>query len=444
MQIHRHKGIAMVLAVLLATAPLASCSTVTDTKGGVMHIAATPALDFTESPSAVSGDIAESANDFAFRFAQALLDESEPDANFLCSPYSAWLPLAALANATDAQRQPELLRILGAAGLSASQLNTAASDMLAALTEERNNRNREEEGLEPHNPLSIANAIFVDQEARLNSDFAQTFARDYSGAAMSVDFASDEAADAINTWAAEQTDGLIPEIVSPGTLDPETAAAIANAIYFSDRWEWEFSEDDTVPGDFHTPDGTAAAQFMRREGEQPYYEDSNLQAVQLDFATGGSLLVLLPKDGDAAALLQEMNEARLQEILFEVQNREGLLKLPRFEVHSGVMSLSGVLEALEVPLLDATDPPLDALVDGESLYLSQAVQSATIRVDEKGTTAAAVTVVMTTGTALPEPTAPFEMVCDSPFVFILLGDSAGGSQQVLFTGVVNDPAAGTA
>jgi serine protease inhibitor len=39
------------------------------------------------------------------------------------------------------------------------------------------------------------------------------------------------------------------------------------------------------------------------------------------------------------------------------------------------------------------------------------------------------------GEAAPMPTEPFEMVCDRPFMFML--ESNG---QVLFTGVVNNPA----
>jgi serine protease inhibitor len=58
-----------------------------------------------------------------------------------------------------------------------------------------------------------------------------------------------------------------------------------------------------------------------------------------------------------------------------------------------------------------------------------------IKVDEKGTTAAAVTVIAAAGAGMPLPTEPFEMVCDKPFMFVL--ESYG---QALFTGVVNNPA----
>jgi serine protease inhibitor len=36
---------------------------------------------------------------------------------------------------------------------------------------------------------------------------------------------------------------------------------------------------------------------------------------------------------------------------------------------------------------------------------------------------------------MPEPTNPFEMKCDTPFVFVLTGSSG----DILFTGAVNQP-----
>jgi serpin B len=73
--------------------------------------------------------------------------------------------------------------------------------------------------------------------------------------------------------------------------------------------------------------------------------------------------------------------------------------------------------------------------------LSSAVQKALIKVDEKGTTAAAVTVMAIEATSgpPPPPPKPFEMICDKPFMFILYDYTYDGGNQVLFTGIVNQP-----
>jgi serpin B len=114
----------------------------------------------------------------------------------------------------------------------------------------------------------------------------------------------------------------------------------------------------------------------------------------------------------------------------------GKLLLPKFEI-TNKFDLNDALTALGVPLFDSEAAPLTGglIESGIPVWIDKAVQKAMIKVDEKGTTAAAVTVMMTAGAGMPQPTEPFEMVCDRPFVFVL--ENYG---QAMFTGVVNNPA----
>jgi serine protease inhibitor len=60
-------------------------------------------------------------------------------------------------------------------------------------------------------------------------------------------------------------------------------------------------------------------------------------------------------------------------------------------------------------------------------------------VDEKGTTAAAVTVIVAPASDMPpnEEPPPFEMTVDRPFVF-LLTERVRGGEVILFVGAVNN------
>jgi hypothetical protein len=135
--------------------------------------------------------------------------------------------------------------------------------------------------------LKIANAIFVDNNYTLNREFAQKFADYYRGAAFNVDFASETAVSEINNWADDNTNGLIKNLVD--RFEPNTVMAIANAIYFSDKWIWRFNKEDTKENIFYTLDGNTTTNFMLREGEQPYFEDETIQATCLNFQLGGDL-----------------------------------------------------------------------------------------------------------------------------------------------------------
>lgn len=375
------------------------------------------------------------ANDFAFRLSAALLEDANTTESFVCSPYSVWLPLAALSGAVQEQYLDALKESLGLDGMTMEELNQAASRMLYDLT---NEHGKELHGESAHTPLKIANAIFVDNTVTLKQSFAQTFLDFYRGTSMNVDFDSPDAVDAVNEWVSDNTGGLIPKIVE--SFDSETVAALANAIYFSDGWQSEFREENTAEDVFHTPGGDVTAQLMLRSGShEPYYEDERLQATNLGFVNGGGLLVLLPKDDDAAGLLSSMDETYFQEILDGIEGRTGKLLLPRFSAKTGPLSLNDSLKALGVPLFERGSLTGGLLEDPEfPVWMDQVTHSAFIQADEKGVTAAAVTVMGLVGAAMPQPE-PFEMICNRPFVFILYGDVYSTLKQILFTGVINTP-----
>jgi serpin B len=298
-------------------------------------------------------------------------------------------------------------------------------------------------------PLKIANAIFVGHDVTLKQSFADQFSQYYSGTAMTVDFSSQEAVDLVNQWASDHTEGLISDIID--RFDPRTVAAIANAIYFSDRWDTEFNPDLTVeevfylrPGHLSTsPTSEVKVPFMVRDGGiMDYYEDENVQAVNLPFATGGGMTIILPKGGDATGLLKTMTSEYYDTILKNTHQATGKLMLPRFSFDSGLMDLKGALEGLGVTLFDESLAPLTGglLEEPYEVWVEKAVQKAVIEVDEKGTTAAAVTLMIMAGNSVMMPPAEtFEMICDRPFVFVLYGRTYDGGNQVLFTGVVNEP-----
>ena len=431
------KRIFLVMSAVLITGLAVSCAEPSET--AIVSVNQASLIETKTPGSEADITAAKGANDFAFRLSAALskteMLQNGAEANFICSPFSVYLSLAALSNAVGGDEKSALLESLGAYGISENDVNTAASRMLYDLTSAPYVIESSENNF---TPLHIANAVFADKNKTLNKDFAQIFADYYRGAAFGVDFSGKESADAVNRWASENTNGLIDKIIDD--FDPNTIAAIASAIYFSDRWSSEFDKSDTKTDTFLAPGGaTVTTEFMLRSGRQNYYEDDAVQSTFLNFKNGGGMYVLLPKKESAADLLQGMDYDFLSVLRDNMERRDGVLKLPKFEIESGVMNLNDALISLGIPLFDSGNPAITGIVDGEPLYISSAVQKAVIKVDEAGTTAAAVTVEIMAGNALEEPTVPFEMICDKPFVFVLCGGTKDGGQKVLFTGAVNKP-----
>jgi len=430
--------ILLVAGLFLAISCVSSNDNNIVNNGSINIVSVTPkaliAPSYVEPDPAVI-TAAVGANDFAFRLGAELLKDNDGK-NFVVSPYSVWLPLAALVNAVDARYKDAVLNALGAAGITEDDINKAASRMLYDLT------NAGAEGYEwYHNPLRIANAIFVDRKVTLRRDFAQVFMDYYRGSSINVDFLSQDAVDAVNRWASDNTEGLITNLIEK--FDDDTVAAIANAIYFSDKWSWEFDPEKTKEDVFHAPRGDTTAHYMLREGSnQTYYEDARVQAIPLRFTGSGGLYILLPQSGAASAeaLLSAMTNEYFTEIQQKSSPAEGKLLLPRFSIENDVKALKASLIALGIPLFQDDDTITGLIEEDLPLMLSEAIQKAVIKVDEKGTTAAAVTVFGIEATGMPlQPTTHFEMICDRPFVFILYDHTIEGGSQILFTGVVNQP-----
>ncbi len=375
-------------------------------------------------------------NGFALRFTEALLKQKKEGENLIASPYSAWLPLAALVNGCSGEAQEQLLKVIGEAGIDAETLNQAVKAINAGLSQEERQKSYEEYGETFESPLKIANALFVQKDAAVNQMFEQLFSDNYDGKLFSVDFSDSSAANAINSWASEKTDGKITEIVD--SFDAGTAAAIANALYFSDSWSSQFLEENTTDGTFHGAKQDENAAFMNQElSDGIYYEDEMMQAVVLWTTSGGQMVLCLPKDGySAEEAMQSLTTEKLQKIS-EADYRCVQLSLPKFKLESNVFSIKEALEAMGVPLMQATDAALTGVLDNEALYISSALQSAMVEVDENGLTAAAVTVMGLEKMALMPETDPIELTFDRPFAFVLTGNGEDAGDQILFTGVVN-------
>lgn len=378
----------------------------------------------------------DGANGFAFRLTKEMLEETEKGENSVMSPYSVWLPLAALANGTDEEAKAELLSALGKSCMDVDALNEEVKNALSILKQEEQVVWMRENGMEEYeSPLKIANALFVDRKFPVNGEFESNFTENYDGKLFEVDFADGSAVQIVNDWADEQTDGKIRQVID--SFDPQTVAAIANAIYYADGWAKKFPEENTRNDIFQGSAGEQEAPFMYHEfTEMPYYEDETMQAAALSTATGGRLTVLLPKEGQSAEELLAGMDADKFAKLMESGEATVQLFLPKFKVESGIFSVKEVLERMGIPLTDGENPHLDKVAEGELLYISQAVQKAMIEVDEEGMTAAAVTVMAMQRMSMPIEQEPVEMKCDRPFAFILSAYDGEG-QQVLFTGVVN-------
>jgi len=110
------------------------------------------------------------------------------------------------------------------------------------------------------------------------------------------------------------------------------------------------------------------------------------------------------------------------------------LTIPKFTMEKSIDDLPEILADMG---MESAFEPNSANFDviAEDLYISQVLHKAKIEVDEEGTKAAAVTVIVgTDATAIQEPEY-YEFIADRPFIYVLQDTKTG---LILFLGRVNN------
>lgn len=216
-------------------------------------------------------------------------------------------------------------------------------------------------------------------------------------------------------------------------------------MYFKGQWTSPFDRALTRPQAFTRGDGgRASVPMMVQGGNFPYYRGLGLQAIRLPYGAGHTaMIVVLPDKGtDLARVQASLTAPGFDGLVSRLAVSRGTISLPRFAVsYTSVPNLNGPLIALGMGQAfrrDAAD--FDAMFQPPRPihpYISEVAHKAVMRVDEKGTTAAAVTSVggvQSTGVGVAVN--QFTMIVDRPFFCAIQEDTTGA---VLFMGQITDP-----
>ncbi|TSA47388.1 MAG: serpin family protein [Chloroflexi bacterium] len=287
--------------------------------------------------------------------------------------------------------------------------------------------------------LSIANALWGQDGWPFLPEYLDLLAANYGSGMRLVDFENvpESARRQINDWVSDQTRKRIKDIIPPGMIDPSTRLVLANAIYFKATWEHEFDPKETSDEPFYLLDGdTVSVPMMGMEtGEDfAYATGDGWQAVALPYKGGlTEMVVIVPDAGNFETFESALTAERYEEILAKMESQEVILSMPKFTFETQY-GLKDVLAGMG--MLDAFDPHAADFsgIDGQrDLVISDAIHKAFIAVDEKGTEAAAATVVfMGMGALMPEG---IVLTIDRPFFYVIRDIPSG---TILFMGRVVD------
>jgi serpin B len=288
--------------------------------------------------------------------------------------------------------------------------------------------------------MVIANSIWGQDGWPFLPEYLDLLALNYGAGMRLVDFAnaSESARQQINNWVSEQTKKRIKDIIPLGMPDPSTRLVLANAIYFKATWEHEFEANSTYDAPFTLLSGdSVSAPRMAQEYQQtfPYASGDGWQAVALPYKGGlTEMVIFVPDAGEYAAFESTLTVERYTGIISELIPQQVLLSMPKFSFEAEY----GLKDTLQGMGMRSAFDPLEADFSGmdgqRMLFIGEALHKAFIAVDEKGTEAAAATVVLMMAGAMPPE--GIVLTIDRPFFFVIRDVPTG---TVLFMGRVVDP-----
>lgn len=414
------------LAALLAAAPLvAAC--------GTEKAEATEARADVPRAGAGSGDAR------AFAGASTMLGwdlyrflAGREQGNMFLSPYSIAAAMAMVTAGARGESAAQLHTVLHTATLG-ENLHPAFNALDHALA-----ASAPKDGAAPFE-LATANSAWAQAGFAFERAYLETLARYYGAGVHLADFErkTEAARAAVNDWVEERTKDRIKDLLPKGSVDALTRLVLVNAIYFKADWLSPFAKESTAPGPFTTLAGARKDMpMMHQTASFAYAKGNGLEALELPYAGNAvSMVVLLP----AAGALKEV-EPRLATdaatLMAGMKSTRAVVTLPKWEFTSS-FALRDAFTTLGAR--DPFDPGLADFsgMDGKrDLYVSDVFHKAFVRVDEKGTEAAAATGAVVGATSAPvDP--PVQFTVDRPFVFLIRHRESGA---VLFAGRVTDPA----
>ncbi|ROO89713.1 serpin B [Actinocorallia herbida] len=361
---------------------------------------------------------AAAAGDLAFGL--ALLDAwcaADPSANIVLSPASVASGLGMAA--------------LGAKGATAAEMSEALGWPADPLPDLR----ARTAALRATPGLKVSDQIWADPGPATERPYLDRLQTAYRAPLRLVPLLAEpeDARATINDAIAEDTDGLIEDLLPEGSLGG-VPWVLTDAVHFEADWASPFEPEDTAPRPFTTASGGRVdAEFLNRSNRYGYANENGWTAVRLPYSRGTVSMVALLPDADAddtGCAIPSAEALRGLALKDEVVS----LALPKTDLTTK-RQLKDLLEktGMSLPFSDTAD---FTGISRDAGKLAFVLHAATLRVDEEGTEAAAATAVGVEATGAAPPDQLLEVVFDRPYLLLLRDEVTG---QPLFLARVADP-----
>ncbi|KAF7143757.1 hypothetical protein RHSIM_Rhsim05G0094700 [Rhododendron simsii] len=412
-----------------------------------------------------STKITKSRLDFSTAMAkQLLLEQVEKGSNdnFALSPISIDVVLTMVAAGSRGRTLERVLALLGAQDID--EIKSSASEMMAVVAGCGGGRTPDEggDGL----VLCMVNGAWVDKRFPLIDSFREEVLKgiyacntetvDFQKESLGIGYDSDEIAELeeideegfkanevvkkVNLWAKEASKGLITNLLQPQSLSPQTAIVLANGLYFKGMWTnaHRFDESLTKKRTFYLLTGdTVSIPFMTSDKKYHYRSFDAFKVLKVPYQSAKldkkfSMYFFLPHE-----------RVGLQNLLEELCSDSGSLKQDYFDLRevslakfwiptfkfSYEFNIAETMKEMGMTFPFVENPEdfseMKKIPEGIQVLATSMIQKVVVKVEEKGTEAAAVTrarpIYLSYKPYLPKPS----FVADHPFLFMIKEKMSG-------------------
>jgi len=362
----------------------------------------------------------EGSQDMTYPFFAEVNKRVTADENFMISPLSLTEVLAMLANGAEGETQRQILDAMNIGTLSAGQACQSLKNLNDYLPK-----------ADKKTVVTISNSQWIDNDLKVKDSYVRSNETSLGAETFNRDLSTESTMEAINKWCYNSTNGCIEKVLNQ-PLSEDTKMILINALYFKGLWKNKFDKNKTTDEYFTNYDGSKSKVKMMHQSEKHRAcTDETFDVAEFVYGNGTFCMdVILPHDGVTLDdVLKDFDGQKMNECLNAMSRCEVELSMPRMELkyrrrlNDDLMAL-GMNDAFNPETADFSN------MSNDQLFVSFIEQVTSLKVDEEGTVAAAVTYAGTYEmTATPSGILIFNM--DRPFAFIIRDQQTG---VVLFIG----------
>jgi len=288
--------------------------------------------------------------------------------------------------------------------------------------------------------LNLANVIYADKTLKIKDEIYQILKQTTKNSKIeNIDFKNepDTSRIIINDFVEQKTKNLIKNLLPNGFVDSDTRSILLNCIYFYGNWKTSFEEHNTKPFPWAGSPNNKNKKFLAMSQKNKnlqilrnHQKFKTLELLRIPYNNNVALYIILNRHEDniknPANIFSKIYEMRDE---MEDHNGDSInIILPKFNIEKELKPKE-IIQKIGFPMTTNS-------LAHEPLQVDDIIHKAVIKVDEKGTEAAAATAIkMTRCAMIPRKSTP-PFIVDRPFVFAIFDDL---HEKILFSGYFHEP-----